>query len=564
MNTNEEEIRKVDSQNNSDLTVSLNTVLVNPNSSSEVNEDEYDILNKNDEILVDEKIENEVKELIETVTASVEENAEKEEEEVKQKKVNIENSDSIKDANKDSFIHLNASIDETKVADEQSKVEEESKKVVDENTRDDDANRESFISVLTESVSLKCEESADNQENKATSNVAEEENSSKEPFVDVIGLKEGLEDAQKSPTEEPFEEVKVEEEVELEEDPILDILGNSSLIKKILKKGAKDQRPKNGQICTISYKTRLEDKIIEDKSSYQFILGDADVVPALDIGVSLMNLNEECELKSESRHAFGEKGDVELKIPPNATLEFNIILEKIENPLDLKTLDTIERLSIADAKKKRGNYYYNRQNYEQALASYRKGLKVFIDHNLNGNESKEDLDKFNDVKAALYMNVALSNYKLQSNNDALEALDNVLKHHNNHVKALFIKGKILFHIGELTEAIKCFKKALEFEDNADIRKELERAQAKHKIQYAKEKEMYQKMISGVGAIPDDLSPSSSTTAKVTNKKKSTTEEKTNNNSSNGSNFFNYLATAGVIVAIASIGIAAYAKYKNLI
>jgi hypothetical protein len=47
MNTNEEEIRKEDSQNNSDLTVSLNTVLVNPNSSSEVNEDEYDILNKN-------------------------------------------------------------------------------------------------------------------------------------------------------------------------------------------------------------------------------------------------------------------------------------------------------------------------------------------------------------------------------------------------------------------------------------------------------------------------------------------------------------------------------------
>ncbi len=220
--------------------------------------------------------------MIETVTASVEENAEKEEEEEKQKKANIENSDSIKDANKDSFIDLNASIDETKVADEQSKVEEveeESKKVVDENTHDDDANRESFISV--QPVSVECVESADNQENKATSNVVEEEHSSKEPFVDVIGLKEGLEDAQKSPTEEPFEEVKVEEEeeVEPEEDPILDILGNSSLIKKILKKGAKDQRPKNGQICSISYTTRLEDKIIEDKSSYQFILGDADVVP---------------------------------------------------------------------------------------------------------------------------------------------------------------------------------------------------------------------------------------------------------------------------------------------
>jgi hypothetical protein len=39
-------------------------------------------------------------------------------------------------------------------------------------------------------------------------------------------------------------------------------------------------------------------------------------------------------------------------------------------------------------------------------------LKFFYDYNLNGNEIKEDLEKFNEIKVALYMNVALSNYKV--------------------------------------------------------------------------------------------------------------------------------------------------------
>ena len=244
-------------------------------------------------------------------------------------------------ANKDSFIDV-----QVPVAEAESKVEDEelNKIKIEEIVEPDTVNRESFVNVGATSIV----ESVINEADKP----AVEEDHIKEPFVDVIGLKDGLkEDAPAPPSpadekiEEPFEEVKVEEDVE--ENPILDILGNSSLVKKIIKKGVKDQRPKNGQICTISFKTRLDEEIIEDKLSYQFILGDADVVPALDIAVSLMNLNEECELKSEPRHAYGDKGDAELKIPANATLMFNVTLEKIENFPDLKILDTIERLSIA-------------------------------------------------------------------------------------------------------------------------------------------------------------------------------------------------------------------------
>ena len=47
-------------------------------------------------------------------------------------------------------------------------------------------------------------------------------------------------------------------------------------------------------------------------------------------------------------------------------------------------------------------------------------------------------------------------------------------------------------------------------------------------------------------------------------KNSKSEKASSSNSNNNNNLFSYLATAGVIFAIASIGIAAYVKYKNLI
>ena len=48
MDSQIDEIKNEDSHQPNDLTTSLNTVLVNPNSSAtDVNEDEYDILNKN-------------------------------------------------------------------------------------------------------------------------------------------------------------------------------------------------------------------------------------------------------------------------------------------------------------------------------------------------------------------------------------------------------------------------------------------------------------------------------------------------------------------------------------
>ena len=82
------------------------------------------------------------------------------------------------------------------------------------------------------------------------------------------------------------------------------------MTKKIIQRGVDNERPRTGQMCTVKYTTRLVDdeSVLENIEDLQFILGDGDVVPAFDISVSLMNLNEESEIYAEPRHTYEEKG----------------------------------------------------------------------------------------------------------------------------------------------------------------------------------------------------------------------------------------------------------------
>lgn len=56
--------------------------------------------------------------------------------------------------------------------------------------------------------------------------------------------------------------------------------------------------------------------------------------------------------------------------------------------------------------------------------------------------------------------------------DALDSLDRVIKAQNKHVKALYIKGKILLQIGETEEAIKFLNHSLQLEPENAVRKTL--------------------------------------------------------------------------------------------
>jgi len=342
-------------------------------------------------------------------------------------------------------------------------------------------------------------------------------------------------------------------------------LGNDTLQKRIIQYGDeetqyKQSRPQNGQMVTISYKAFIKEsnEIVEDNEDLTFILGDSDVMPAIDVVVSLMDKNEICEVIAEARHAYGQIGKklppktqttntLFIEIPANATLFLRIHLKSFTDVTDMNQMKPVERLSLAEAKKLRGNFYFNRQEFYYADTSYKKGLRYFNEENLTGEEEPTDVEKFLELRQALLMNLSLSTFKQGEYRVALNSLDQLLTAQSKHVKALFVKAKCLINLGELKEAIECLTKCHDLDKtNTDVKTELVKTQAKYKTQYENEKRMYQKMISGVS--PDSKSEKKVSKAKIRN---DTT-----------SSYLSYVM-AGVAVAALSIGVTMFAKYRNM-
>ena len=340
----------------------------------------------------------------------------------------------------------------------------------------------------------------------------------------------------------------------IEDETFQKMLGNDSLQKKIVEYGEEGEhsRPLNGQMVTISYEAYLKDtdKLVDHNDNLSFILGDGDVISGLDMAVCLMDKNEKAEVIIESRHAYGSLGKLP-DIPPNATLFYKVHLKNFEEITELNIMRPVERLSLAESKKLRGNFHYNRQDYHWAIISYKKGLNYLDEENLRGDEDEKDMEKIVELAQALRMNLALSNFKMSECREALNLLNQLLAAQPKHIKGLYIKGKVLIQMGETEEAIKCLTKSLQFDpNNTEVKKELTKAQTMHKVQYENEKRMYQKMISAVSKTEDEIN-------KIKNKQSKSSKNKET------ASYIGYVA-AGLFVAAASVGVALFARSKNLI
>lgn len=67
------------------------------------------------------------------------------------------------------------------------------------------------------------------------------------------------------------------------------------------------------------------------------------------------------------------------------------------------------------------------------------------------------------------MNTALAYFKLNELRQALDNLEQVLKAQPDHIKGLYIRGKVLLQLGETEEAVKCLNKAVQLDPNNSVR-----------------------------------------------------------------------------------------------
>ncbi|VDP91825.1 unnamed protein product [Echinostoma caproni] len=158
----------------------------------------------------------------------------------------------------------------------------------------------------------------------------------------------------------------------------LDILGNGLITKQVVEKGlGRETRPNHGDVVTVSYQCWLDEDgtLVEDMPELTFTLGDGDVIHALDLAIPLAELKEKFELIADARFAYGVRGR-EPDIPGNARLRYHVRLLASDDPPQYTTMSGKERLTVADQKREKGNYYFRREEYESAMNSYMKALKI--------------------------------------------------------------------------------------------------------------------------------------------------------------------------------------------
>jgi FK506-binding protein 4/5 len=109
---------------------------------------------------------------------------------------------------------------------------------------------------------------------------------------------------------------------------------DSKVFKKILKEGAENELPANGDKVYLHYTGTLENGDVFDSSRernepFSFTLGRGQVIKGWDLCVASMKKGERCQLTIGAEFGYGEAGSPP-KIPANATLIFDMELLKWE------------------------------------------------------------------------------------------------------------------------------------------------------------------------------------------------------------------------------------------
>uniref|UniRef100_A0A8C7X5R0 peptidylprolyl isomerase n=1 Tax=Oryzias sinensis TaxID=183150 RepID=A0A8C7X5R0_9TELE len=339
--------------------------------------------------------------------------------------------------------------------------------------------------------------------------VVDEEDFDEEPppLEDVGGGMEKSSDetAKRSPHEEP--------EAPAQLDEWLDVLGNGQLKKKVTAPGkGRASRPQKGQNVRIHLKASLVDgTLVEDQPNFSFTLGDSDVIQALDLTVQLMEMGEKALIQSDPKYAYGDRGSLEPRVPPNAQLSLEVELLEATDAPDVELLPPAEKIALASRKRERGNVHYQRGDYAFAVNSYSIALQI-AESSSKVDIRPEEEDELLDVRVKCLNNMAASQLKLDHYDAALKSCVSALEHQPDNIKALFRMGKVLSLKGEYTEAIQTLRKALKLDpSNKTIHAELSKLVKKHSEQRGAEQAMYKKMLgnpSSPGATPKPQAKSS--------------------------------------------------------
>ncbi|KAI6660103.1 Peptidyl-prolyl cis-trans isomerase FKBP4-like [Oopsacas minuta] len=281
-----------------------------------------------------------------------------------------------------------------------------------------------------------------------------------------------------------------------------------NVLKSFIREGSKHSAKINDSAeVTVHITGKYKDKVFFKKEDFTFSIDeclDHNIPHGIEFGIKKMKKEEISKVYLPPNYAFGDIGNAELGIPPNASLVYEIQLISFINLKESWEYDSVEeRIEAATKFKARGTALLMSDKIDLALQSYNKGYTIVKIENLE----EEERPATKDIRIALQLNISLCQAKLLDFSNQHRTCSQILEEDKDNLKALFRRGMAGIEINEFMQSIADFNRVIELDpDNKGAIKLLDHAKHHLKGQAEKEKKLYASMFSKTFTDPTQEEP----------------------------------------------------------
>ncbi|KAM6992394.1 inactive peptidyl-prolyl cis-trans isomerase FKBP6 [Tautogolabrus adspersus] len=285
-----------------------------------------------------------------------------------------------------------------------------------------------------------------------------------------------------------------------------DVLGDGGVRKEVVQPGEGPPVPQNASVL-IHYSGFLEysDHPFETTTHLKYPqmmkLGRDVTLAGLELGLLTMKKGEFSRFLFQPQYAYGDMGCPPF-IPTAATVLYEVhILDFLDSgqvddfiamsPEEQNTVPLSTLLEVVNTVRSFGNRYFNQSRYDNAKDRYKQGMMLLGNRDV---QSDADTERINEALLPFYLNLSLTELRLDSPHKALKYGNKALEIDSNNTKALFRCGQAYLELHEYESAQDCLITAQAKKPfDSDINNLLRKVATCFKDSLDKQKDLYSKM-----------------------------------------------------------------------
>ena len=272
-----------------------------------------------------------------------------------------------------------------------------------------------------------------------------------------------------------------------------EITSDRGVTKRVVKEGDGVTKPNLDAEVKAHIRGTFEGTVFDERD-VEFIIGDGykiDIVDGIEKALLKMKSHERAKVYIKPEYGFKSNGNEKFGVPPDASIEYEIVLYSFERALEIYEMQYPEKLERSQMLKERALPLFKSGEYHRAMEFYERIIKM-----VKINKLDSDYPKGLPYKISALSNIALCYLKLKDYTNVITYCEKVLEYETNNIKANFRIAEAHAACYDYDKAIGYFERVLEMEpDNSSAKKQLSNAKTMQKRSIEKEKKLYSNIFS---------------------------------------------------------------------